>query len=143
MPTTDGPWGAFNFIVEIDGVAEAGFAEVSGLSFETELISYRNGNDKGGVVRKLPGLTKNSDVTLKRGMVASLALYQWLRDIADGIDSTRNVVIVLVDAGGNSVRRFSLSNARIIKHTSGPLDAAASMLVMEEIVLSHDRLAIE
>lgn len=143
MPTTDGPWGAFNFIVEIDGVAEAGFAEVSGLSFETELISYRNGNDKGGVVRKLPGLTKNSDVTLKRGMVASLALYQWLRDIADGVDSMRNVVIVLVDAGGNSVRRFSLSNARIIKHTSGPLDAAASMLVMEEIVLSHDRLAIE
>ena len=143
MPTTDGPWGAFNFIVEIDGIAEAGFAEVSGLSFETELISYRNGNDKGGVVRKLPGLTRNSDVTLKRGMVASLALYQWLRGIADGVDSTRNVVIVLVDAAGNSVRRFSLSNARIIKHTSGPLNAAASLLVMEEIVLTHDRLTIE
>lgn len=143
MPATDGPWGACNFIVEIDGIAEAGFAEVSGLSFETELIAYRNGDDKAGVVRKIPGLTRNSDVTLKRGLVASLALYQWLRGIADGVDDTRNVVIVLLDEKRDPVKRFRLSRARIIKHTSGPLNAAASLLAVEEIVLSHDRLEIE
>lgn len=143
MPATDGPWGAFNFIVEIDGIDEAGFSEVSGLSFETELIRYRNGNDKAGVVHKIPGLVRNSDVTLKRGLVASLAFYQWLRGIADGNDSVRNVVIVLLDEQRTPVKRFRLSNARVIKHTSGPLNAAASLLAVEEVVLSHDRLEIE
>ncbi len=144
MPTTNGPWGAFNFRVEIDGVEEAGFAEVSGLSFETELISYRNGNDKANVVHKIVGLTKNSDVTLKRGLVSSLAFYQWLRGIADGNGSdVRNAVIVLLDEAGADVRRFRLTRARVIKYTAGPLNAATSTIAVEELVLSHDRLEIE
>jgi phage tail-like protein len=143
MPTPNGPWGAFNFLVEIDGVDEAGFSEVSGLSLEVELISYRNGNDKVNSVRKIPGLHKHGDVTLKRGLVSSLAFFQWLRGIADGQDDVRNVVITLLDETRQPVRRFRLVRARIIKHTSGPLNAAASTLAMEELVLSHERLEIE
>ena len=143
MPTPDGPWGAFNFLVEIDGVDEAGFSEVSGLSLEVELISYRNGNDKVNTVRKIPGLHKHGDVTLKRGLVASLAFYQWLRGIADGQDDVRNVVITLLDEARQPVRRFKLHRARIVKHISGPLNAVVSTLALEELVLSHERLEIE
>ncbi|WP_426165135.1 phage tail protein [Sandarakinorhabdus sp. DWP1-3-1] len=139
----NGPWGAFNFVVEIDGIDEAGFAEVSGLSFETELIRYRNGNDKANSVRSLPGLHKVGDVTLKRGLVASTSFYQWLRGIADGQDDVRNVVIVLHDETHQPVKRFKLTRARIIKHVSGPLNAAANQVAMEEIVLAHERLEIE
>lgn len=64
------PYRTFNFLVEIDGVTAAGFSECSGLSTETEVIEYREGSDRGGV-RKLSGLTKYSNIVLKRGITAS------------------------------------------------------------------------
>lgn len=144
MPAADGPWGAFNFIVEIDGIDEAGFSEVSGLSLAMDMIDYRNGNDKSGALRRIPGLVRHGDVTLRRGMVASLALFQWLRSAADGGgDSPRNVTITLMNEAREPVRRFRLSRARIVKHVSGPLNAVTSQLAIEELVLSHERLDIE
>jgi phage tail-like protein len=54
------PYGQFNFLVEIDGVIQAGFSEVSGLSTDTNIIEYREGNEQQGTARKLPGLMKYS-----------------------------------------------------------------------------------
>lgn len=55
--STNDPYRAFNFLVEMDGLTAAGFSECSGLSTETDVIEYREGGDRGGV-RKLPGLAK-------------------------------------------------------------------------------------
>src|SRR5258705_5039966 len=70
------PYKVFNFIVEIDGIAAAGFSECSGLSTATDIIEYREGNERGGA-RKLPGLTKFANIVLKRGLTRSLGPWNW------------------------------------------------------------------
>ena len=82
----DRPYSAFNFLVDFgDGTgtegADAGFQEVSGLGMEVTVSEYRNGNEKENSVRKITGLNKATDVTLKRGVIGSLTLYTWLNDI--------------------------------------------------------------
>src|SRR5919106_1930800 len=82
------PYAQFNFLVDLgtgqtDG-PEAGFQECSGISMMVDVIEYRNGNDKENNPRKITGLTKVSDVTLKRGIIGSLTLYNWINQIRNG-----------------------------------------------------------
>ena len=90
------PYKVFNFIVEIDGIGAAGLAECSGLSTITDVIEYREGNERGGT-RKLPGLTKlPADLVLKRGMTRSRNLWNWRKTVIDGAVERKSGVIVLL-----------------------------------------------
>ena len=139
----DNPYGEFNFLVDLgsgdtDG-PEAGFQEVSGIGQEVTLVEYRNGNDKENAVRKLPGLHKVPDVTLKRGVIGSLALYQWLTD-----GSARTVRVHLQSEDRSAiVMSWRLVRARPVKHVSGPLNAKGTDVAMEELTLACERLEIE
>ena len=139
----ENPYGEFNFLVDLGTGAtdgpEAGFQEVSGLGQEVEVIEYRNGNDKVNSVRKLTGLTKVPDVTLKRGIMGSLALYQWLKD-----GSARTVRIELQNEDRSAtVMSWTLVRARPVKHVSGPFNAKGCDVAMEELTLAYERLEIE
>ena len=70
------PYGQFNFLIEIDGVTRAGFSEVSGLTTDTNVIEYREGQEVT-TVRKLPGLMKYTNIVLKRGYTTDLSLWNW------------------------------------------------------------------
>src|SRR5213082_1332125 len=90
----------FKFLVDVGtGTAEgpdAGFQEVSGIGMEVTVSEYRNGNEKENSVRKITGLNKSTDVTMKRGVIGSLTLYNWLNQIRNGDQNAlRNVVIQL------------------------------------------------
>src|SRR5690349_23356414 len=120
----DRPYTQFNFLVDLgtgatDGPA-AGFQEVSGIGMEVTVSEYRNGNSKENSVMKITGLNKSTDVTLKRGVIGSLTLYNWLNDIRNGNQSAfRNVVIQLQNEDHSQVvQEWKLLRARIIKHTS-------------------------
>jgi len=140
------PYVQFNFLVDLgtgqtDG-PEAGFQEVSGIGMEVTVAEYRNGNDKENSVRKITGLNKSTDVTLKRGVIGSLNLYQWLNQIRNGDQTAfRTVVIQLQNEDHTAVvQEWKLLRARIIKHTSGPLNAKGTDVAMEELVLAYERL---
>jgi phage tail-like protein len=140
------PYVQFNFLVDLgtgntDG-AEAGFQECSGIGMEVTVSEYRNGNEKENSVRKITGLNKSTDVTLKRGVIGSLNLYQWLNQIRNGDQTAfRTVVIQLQNEDHTAVvQEWKLLRARIIKHTSGPLNAKGTDVAMEELVLSYERL---
>jgi phage tail-like protein len=140
------PYVQFNFLVDLgtgstDG-AEAGFQEVSGIGMEVTVAEYRNGNDKENSVRKITGLNKSTDVTLKRGVIGSLNLYQWLNQIRNGDQTAyRTVVIQLQNEDHTAVvQEWKLLRARIIKHVSGPLNAKGTDVAMEELVLAYERL---
>src|SRR6516165_7931007 len=96
----DHPYANFNFLVDLgtgttEGV-QAGFQECSDIGMEVTVIEYRNGNEKENSVRKITGLNKATDVTLKRGVIGSLDLYSWLNDIRNGSQSAiRNVIVHL------------------------------------------------
>ena len=93
----------------------------------------------------ITGLNKSTDVTLKRGVVRSQSLDQWLHDIRSGNqNATRTVTILLQNEDHASVvRTWKLIRARIIKHTSGPMNAKGTDVAMEELVVAYERLEME
>lgn len=140
----DNPYAAFNFLVEVDGLEIGGFAEVSGLSHEIGVIEYREGTDRRNSVRKLPGLHKVSDVTLKRGITGSLELFEWLKTVRDGNVARRNVSIQLMPEDRSSpVMRWLLRDCFPVKLVHGPLNALANEIAVEELVLAVQSFEIE
>jgi phage tail-like protein len=145
----DLPYAQFNFLVDLgtgetEG-PEAGFQECSGFSITVDVIEYRNGNDKDNSPRKLTGLARVSDVTLKRGIIGSVGLYKWIDQIRNGNQSAlRTVTIQLQNEDHTAiVMTWKLLRARIVKHTTGPLNAKGTDVAMEELTLAYERLELE
>lgn len=143
------PYAQFNFRVDL-GTGEtdgprAGFQEISQIGMSVDVIEYRNGNDKANDARKLTGLAHVSDVTLRRGIIGSLDLYDWLNQIRNGEQSAvRTVTIQLMSEDHTAVvQAWRLFGARIIKHVSGPFNARCSDVAIEELVLAYERLELE
>jgi phage tail-like protein len=145
----DRPYVQFNFLVNLgDGVTdgpEAGFQEMSNVGMEVTVAEYRNGNERENSVRKITGLNKATDVTMKRGVIGSLNLYQWLDQIRNGDqDALRTVTLSLQNEDHTAiVQTWKLLRARIIKHVSGPFNAKGTDVAMEELTLSYERLEME
>jgi phage tail-like protein len=143
------PYPPFNFLVDLgtgntDG-PQAGFAEVSSIGTEVAVAEYRNGNSRENSVMKITGLNKATNVTLKRGIIGSLDLYQWLNDIRNGDQNALRTVTIQLQNEDHSqvIQSWKLLRARIIKHTSGPLNAKGTDVAMEEMVLAYERLEME
>ena len=140
------PYGAFNFVVNFDGGETfGGFSDVSGIGTELTIAEYRNGNDKENHVRKVGGVHKVSDVTLKRGIVNSISLFQWIKDSrTKGPDAKKSITILLLDESQNPVQSWVLRGVLPMKYT-GPTLAAkgGGDVAMEELVLSSEALEME
>ena len=143
------PYVQFNFLVDLgDGVTDgpkAGFQEVSGIGMEVTVSEYRAGNSKENSVMKVNGLNKATDVTMKRGVIGSLDLYQWLDQIRNGDQNALRKVTVQMQNEDHTaiVQTWKLLRARIIKHTSGPFNAKGTDVAMEELVVAYERLEME
>jgi phage tail-like protein len=144
----DRPYAQFNFLVDLgtgntDG-PHAGFQECSEIGMSVDVVEYRNGNEKENGVRKLTGLARYPDVTLKRGIIGSLDLYQWLDDIRNGNQAAlRTVVVQLMNEDHSAVvQEWKLIRARAVRHVSGPLNAKDSNVAMEEVTLAYERLEL-
>jgi phage tail-like protein len=146
MATRTHPYGAFNFLVNIDGGETfGGFSDVSGLGTDITIAEYRNGNEKENHVRKVPGVHKVGDVTLKRGVIDSKSLWDWIRQTrTTGVAAQKNVVITLLDEAQSSVQSWKLRGVVPMKYT-GPTLAAkgGGDVAMEELVLSAEAIEIE
>ncbi|MFO7567689.1 MAG: phage tail protein [Enhygromyxa sp.] len=151
MPTyRDNPYSAFNFIVSLGdsrgelGNVIGGFSDVSGLGFEVNYAEYRNGNERSNTVRKVAGSFKVDDVTLKRGLIGSTDLFDWLRAVAEGDHDPRTVTITLLDEARQVVSSWVLDRAQPKKWT-GPTLAAkgGGEVAMEELSLVHEGIRYE
>lgn len=145
----DRPYVQFNFLVDLgtgttEG-SEAGFQEVSGVGMEVTVSEYRNGNSRENSVMKITGLNKSTDVTLKRGVIGSLSLYNWLNQIRNGDQGALRTITIQLQNEDHTqvVQTWKLLRARIIKHTSGPFNAKGTDVAMEELVLAYERLEME
>ena len=145
----DRPYVQFNFLVDLGNgdpnSPEAGFQEMSNIGMEVTVSEYRTGNSKENSVRKITGLNKATDVTLKRGVIGSLNLYQWLNDIRNGNQNAERTVVISLQNEDHTavVQTWKLLRARIIKHISGPFNAKGTDVAMEELTLSYERLEME
>lgn len=142
----DKPYMQFNFRVEIDAVPIAAFQEVTGIGTEIATTEYRVGTDADNNVRKLSGLNKVSDVTLKRGVVRAQEIFKWLEEVRTGKSTAQRTLKVMLMSEDrsieNAVLTWVLNNARITKLTYGPLNAKGSDVAMEEMVVAYERLTL-
>jgi phage tail-like protein len=139
--TRKDPYGNFNFLIEINGETMAGFSECSGLISEVDVIEYREGGDLR--TRKLPGLAKVGDITLKRGIVSNNDLQNWHRNILNGVPDRRNISIVLLDNQRQPVVRWKVSDAWPLKWEGPFLNAKGNDVAIETLTLACEGIERE
>lgn len=130
------PYLNFMFHVEIQGMIVAGFSEASGLQVETETEDYREGgvND---YVHKLPKISKQSNISLKRGITDSDVLWQWHQDVVNGIIERKDGRIILFDFQGNEKWRWEFKEAFPVKWSGPDFRANGSAVAVESLELVH------
>jgi phage tail-like protein len=133
--------GSFNFRITVAGINDPldGFTKCSAITTETETIEFKHGMDK--LVRKNPGRTKVSDITVERVYSGLDELAQWRQRIVDGIIDRRAVSIEFLRPDGVTVvRRYDLYNAYPSKWELPDCDASGSNAATEKITLTCERL---
>jgi phage tail-like protein len=135
------PYKAFNFLVEIDGIQVAGFTECTGLSTETDIIEYREGSERGGL-RQILGLTKFSNITLKRGLTQNRDLWNWHKVVINGgVDRRSGAIIVLGDDHA-PVARFQFREGWPSKWEGPRFNAKSSEIAIETLEIAHEGLEL-
>jgi phage tail-like protein len=144
MPPGDrnDPFHAFNFRVEIDNASVAGFREVSGLNFNVETVDYREGTDIPLHTRKLTGLRRFSNLTLRRGFTPSRDLWDWYRNILNGVPDRRNGTIVLQDEQHNDVLRWEFTGGVIARWEGPAMNATTNEVAIEAIEIAVERVEL-
>src|SRR3954469_21401464 len=140
MPTTgsrNDPFGAFNFLVEIDGITRAAFRDCSGLDSSQAATDYREGGEPLRL-RKLPGLNTYSSITLQRGITDDKELWEWRQKAADGNVERKNGSIILLDDKGEEKLRWNFNDAWPTKWTGPTFNAAGSDVAIESLELAHE-----
>lgn len=142
------PYSQFNFLVNLGtgdtDSPQAGFQEVSGLGMEITVAEYRNGNEKDNTPRKITGTYKVPDVTLKRGVIGSLDIYDWLNDIREGKQDALRTVTIQLQSEDHTIiaQEWKLTNARPIKYTGPPMNAKGTDVAVEEVVFASERIEV-
>ena len=140
MPRND-PYAQYNFILEIEGTTVAGFAEVGGLSMEQDIIEYREGSDTA-TVRKLPGLRKYGNISLKRGYTQNRELWDWRKTTIDGLTERESGAVILRDEAGEPALRWEFREGWVSKYEGPALKSTANEAAMESIEIAVEDVAL-
>lgn len=131
------PYVTCYFSVEVEGIQEALFRECSGLEGEIEVFPY----EEGGVndhQHKLPGRAKFPNVVLKRGVTESKVLWEWFSSGLQGEIKRKTVHIVLCNAKGEEVRRWTFEGAYPVKWSGPSLNSNENAVAIETLELAHE-----
>ncbi len=133
------PYRNFRFRVVIDGIQVAAFADATIPDTSTESVDYREGTDTPHS-RKLSGLTKFGNVSLKRGLTDSMDLYNWRKAVAEkgALKNRKSLSIVLIDEEGNDKAQWDIVEAWPIKYDVSALSAKGNDVSIETIELVHE-----
>lgn len=136
------PLPKFHFQVEWAG-ARIGFTEVTGLTLETEVIEYREGNSPEYSKIKMPGLRKFGNITMKRGtFLGDNDYYKWFDTVKLNTIERRNITIVLLNEEHQPVVTWSIKNAWPVKIQSPDLKSDANETAIESLEIAHEGLTI-
>ena len=136
------PYKGYNFRVEIGGVIEGGFTEITGLSSEIKLESYEEGG-VNGFVHQFPKNTTYPNLVFKRGLVNNDLFFTWYKATSEGIIEQKNGTIILLDSKGVSVLSWTFKNAYPVKWEGPTLNASSDEIAFERIELVHQGITKE
>jgi phage tail-like protein len=140
MPDRHGPYRNTRFLLEIDGIAIAGFSSCTIPENSTEVTEYREGTDPP-TVRKLWSLNDYGTLTLKSGTTEdSIALYEWRKAVEQGQvdDARRNIAVVVLDEAGNPGPRWEFKRAWPTQYDAPDLDATGNEVAIEALEIAHE-----
>ena len=140
--TRNDPFESFNFLVEVDSVTKAGFSECSGLTMETDPIEYRNGNEDT-TVRKIPGLKKFGNITLKRGFTKDDGLWKWRKTVLDGKTERHSGSITLLNEERKAVLRWTFREGWPRKLDGPTFNAKNNEVAIETLEVVVEDLSVE
>jgi phage tail-like protein len=133
----------FHFQVEWGG-SKIGFTEVSGLDVEREVIEYRDGSSKEYSKLKMPGLTKYSNITLKRGSFKKDNDFYswWVENKLETVDR-RDITISLLNEEHEPVITWKVKNAWPSKIQPTDLKSDDNSIAIETMEIVHEGLTID
>jgi phage tail-like protein len=143
------PYPQYNYIVDLKSKRNphkplGGFSELAGMKTELHISEYRDGNDPANYVHKHSGMHTTADVTLKRGVVDTSDLWEWITNArTNGSSAQRDVTITLRDEANNPVQVFKLYNVTPKGYTGPTLSGkGAGDVAIEELVLAPETIEI-
>ena len=131
------PYRSYRFRVEIDGITRAGFRESSGLDAGQDPVEYREGNELM-TPRKLPGLNKYANISLKWGVADDKQIWEWRKKAIDGKVERKNVAIILMDQAGEDAVRWNLREAWATKWTGPSFNATGNEVTIDTLEIAHE-----
>ncbi|GAB4196439.1 MAG: phage tail protein [Roseiflexaceae bacterium] len=143
MASRTDPLTGYHFYLEIDGITQAQFRECSGLSTESQVIEYKEANKDGvTVIKKVPGVLKWDNITLKRGITDVMELWNWRTQVEQGkVDEARkNGSIVLYNQANTEVARWNFEAGWPTKISGPSLNAGSDDIAVEEVTIAHEGL---
>jgi phage tail-like protein len=140
------PYPAYNFKVSVTNVdtgdtVSGSFSEVSGLTVDIQPIEYRDGTDDT-TVRKVRGLRKISNITLKRGISGHIGFWTWVLAGISGDVLRQQGYIALLNEDRAEVMRWNFNQAWPTKYTGPSLNAKNNEIAMETLELAVEDLRI-
>lgn len=141
MPTgvRKDPYRAYNFLVEIDGITRFGFRECSGLDAAQDPIEYREGGQPI-TARKLPGMVKYSNISLKWGISDDKEIWEWKLQAIEGKVQRKNGSIILLDDTGAEKMRWNFIDGWPTKWTGTTFNATGNEVAIETLEIAHEGL---
>jgi len=141
LPGTKDQFTSYQFYLELDGITEGQFREVSGISSETTVIDSKESTKDGKtVIKKTPGDHKWGDITFKRGFTDAMNLYEWRKKVLEGklTEMRKNGSIVVYDYENKEVMRYNFKNAWPSKLTGPSLNTTSNEILVEEMTIVHE-----
>jgi phage tail-like protein len=130
------------FSVEIDGVSVAGVHTIEGIETETDVVEYKDGEDR--VNRTRPGNHKPGKVIMHKDWSNTLEWYTWRKKVLDGVTDRRSIsVIFLADDNTTEVGRMNFYNTWPTKHVLPTFKATSSAHASEQIHISFETMDIK
>jgi phage tail-like protein len=127
----------FRYRLEIDGIQQAGFAEAATGEASNDPIEYREGTDLPPTVRKLNGLAKYGNLTLKWGVTDSVELENWFQMVIDGAtpldNARRNIVLRVQDEAGVDKAAWEMIRAWPTKYNPGDLNGKGNEALINSV----------
>jgi phage tail-like protein len=133
------PYLGYNFRIEIDGITRAGFREATGLDSAQDAIEYREGNYPL-TVRKLPGLVKYSNITLKWGITDDAELWEWRKKCIDGKVERKHGSIILTNDVGETKISWNFYDAWPTKWIGPSFNATGNEVAIETLEIAHEKV---
>mgnify|MGYP001796607519 CR=1 FL=1 len=137
------PFTVFHFIVDLAG-SNIGVTEVTGVTYEIQAIEYRDGASPEFHMRKMPGIQKFNNITLKRGIFSGdNELFKWLNTVKMNTIERRDITIMLLNEEHNPVMIWKVKQAFPVKLEGPGLKASGNEVAIESVELAHEGFSIE